>query len=168
MKSVDEFQRNGSGWVIKDIIRLDTTILEFDPLRASTYIPLPKEVSDKKAVINIKNDDEKCFLWAVIAAMYPVDNHVERLSKYIQHANKFNVDGITFPMPINQIKTFEEKNDLSISVYEYDSKKKVIEPIKVSQRILTGDGKSKDAVELASQRHIDLLFFLMAKFHTTH
>ena len=36
----------------------------------STYIPLPTCIQNKKAVINIKNKDEKCFLWAVIAGLY--------------------------------------------------------------------------------------------------
>ena len=38
--NIGEFQRNGSGWIVKDIIQLDTTILEFDPLRASSFINL--------------------------------------------------------------------------------------------------------------------------------
>ena len=119
MRSIDEFQRNGSGWVIKDIIHLDTTVLEFDPLRASSYIPLPKEVRDKKAVINIKNDDQRCFLWSVIAALYPADINVVCLSNYIQHAHKFDTDGISFPDAIKsdqEIRGEEQRQHFSVRV----------------------------------------------------
>ena len=41
----------------------------FRPLRALTYVVLPYEIQAKHAVINIKNNDSKCFLWTVIAGI---------------------------------------------------------------------------------------------------
>ena len=39
-------------------------------MRASSYLPLPKELTAKKkkkkeACVNIQNNDEKCFLWSI-------------------------------------------------------------------------------------------------------
>ena len=44
LKDIDIFERNGSGWVIHNIVELDTTIVECDPLRPSSYIELPREI----------------------------------------------------------------------------------------------------------------------------
>ena len=38
---------------------------KYDPTRAGKYINLPKWISLKKACINIKNKDEKCFKYAI-------------------------------------------------------------------------------------------------------
>ena len=51
---IDLYERNGSGWVLDELIQLDTAVLEMDPLRASTYIPSPDFIRHKKAVLNIK------------------------------------------------------------------------------------------------------------------
>ena len=36
----------------------------------------------KKAIINIKNNDDKCFMWCVLAQLYPVAKNAERVSNY--------------------------------------------------------------------------------------
>ena len=84
VSAIEEFQRRGSGWILNKLIALDLHLLEFDPLRASSYIPHPTYIQNRKAVINIKNKDEKCFLWSVIADLYG-DSHAknhERASYY--------------------------------------------------------------------------------------
>ena len=36
-------------------------------MRGSSYLPLPKFIANKKAVINPQNGDGECFKWAIIA-----------------------------------------------------------------------------------------------------
>ena len=43
------------------VIKLELHTVSYKPLRGETYIPLPKELADKKAIINMKNKDNKCF-----------------------------------------------------------------------------------------------------------
>jgi hypothetical protein len=50
------------------------------PLRGSSYKDLPKFIKDKKAVINIKNDDNQCFKWCLLRAVNPVNKNAERIS----------------------------------------------------------------------------------------
>ena len=47
----------GSGFTITKIIFLDIHILNSDPLQASSYIDLSKEIKLKKAVLSIQNKD---------------------------------------------------------------------------------------------------------------
>ena len=45
----------GSGWILHELSQLDLHTYVYDPLRASTYIPLPKDLQAKHAVVNIQN-----------------------------------------------------------------------------------------------------------------
>ena len=68
VSAIEYFQQCGSGWILDKLLTLDLHLLEFYPLRATSYIPLHTCIQNRKAVINIKNMDEKCFLWSVISA----------------------------------------------------------------------------------------------------
>ena len=86
VSAIEDFQQRGSGWSLEKLIALDLHLLEFDPHRATSYIPLPTCIQNRKAVINIKNKDEKCFLWSGIAGLYGDSHrvHHERVSHYFQ------------------------------------------------------------------------------------
>ena len=45
----------------------------------SFYIELPKFIGDKKAIVNVKNNDQYCIIWAVLSALYSVEKktHLE-------------------------------------------------------------------------------------------
>ena len=40
VSAIEDFQQRGSGWILDKLIALDLHLLEFDPLRATSYIPL--------------------------------------------------------------------------------------------------------------------------------
>ena len=65
--SAENFQKEGSGWHLDEVENLKIHRAVYQPLAGSSYVPLPKFIANKKAVINIQNDDQKCFLWSVIA-----------------------------------------------------------------------------------------------------
>ena len=65
-----------SGWTFYRIIKLEMHTVAYKPLGGGSYIKLPKEIANKKSVINMKNtDDDKCFLWSVLRALNPVKNN---------------------------------------------------------------------------------------------
>ena len=53
----------------------------------------------KKAILNMQNEDEKCFLWSVLAALHPVNrkDHPHRVQHYKCYEHQLNVSGIEFP-----------------------------------------------------------------------
>ena len=55
-----------------------------EPLCGSSYIPIPKRLVWREAVLNVKNDAAKCFVWAELAGLHPVNfkDHPDRVSKY--------------------------------------------------------------------------------------
>ena len=62
IENMATFQSMGSGWRLYSITQLELHTVRYNPLRGETYIPLPKELVDKKAIINVQNKDNKCFL----------------------------------------------------------------------------------------------------------
>lgn len=131
----------GSGWTFSHIKFLTISINEYKPLTGSSYIDLPIWIIHKKAVINVKNDDQECFKWAVLSALHPAKDHSDRLSNYKKYENELNFKGIEFPTSINQISKFEKQNDLIINVYHVNNE--AIEPLRISKRTKTIEDHEK-------------------------
>ena len=66
MEKLADYQRNSSGWYFKEVISFEIHIVDYKPMKGSSYIPLPDFLFRKNAIINIKNKDDKCFLFFVI------------------------------------------------------------------------------------------------------
>ena len=56
---------------LHSIRNLELHIVTYDPLKAGTWFPLPEELANKKAIVNVKSEDNKCFLWCVLRVLYP-------------------------------------------------------------------------------------------------
>ena len=76
-------------------------------------------------MINPQNKDEECFKWAVIATLHheEIKKDHQRISRLTPYENKYNGEGLDFPVSINQIDKFE-KNNPGIAVKVLFSKKK--------------------------------------------
>ena len=127
-------QAQGSGWVFVRVVNLTLHVDIWDPVKASSYIDLPKELKNKKAIINMKNEDNKCFLWSVLRALNPKDRDAERIDKDLKSKeDTLNMEGITYPVDLKGIKRFEKQNpDISISVLGYGKDEKVY-PLQISK-----------------------------------
>ena len=55
-----KFQRQGSNWRFHSVLSMDLHTVTFEPLGGSSYIPLPNFLAAKKAIINLKNEDDEC------------------------------------------------------------------------------------------------------------
>ena len=140
---IQNFNNRGSGWQFDRVEHLDININPFNPLSASSYIPLPKKLAEKNAIINVKNEkDNECFKWAVTSAVFPAKEHGERLSKQMRKdSEKFDWTGIEFPVSLKQIDKFEKQNNYAINVFGYEKVdckkvdcKKVVYPLRISKR----------------------------------
>ena len=128
-----QFQNQGFGWQFSKVETPDIIIDPFEPLSGSSYIPLPKSIADKDAIINVKNsDDNQCFKWAVTSAIYTAKNHPERLNKKIRiNSEKFNWKGIEFPVSLKQIDKFEKQNPFAVNVFGIEGEK--VYPLRISK-----------------------------------
>ena len=138
MQQLDSYQTNGSGWVIHNLIYLDLHIAEFDPLRASSYLSMPKDLLSRGGYVNVQNKDLKCFLWSILAKLHPISykHHPYRVSHYEQYENEVNMEGIEYPVNLSDIDKFENQNpDISISVFVLNNNSLKVTPIRVAETI---------------------------------
>ena len=133
--NIESYQAVGSGWYFKEVEKLEIHTVEFNPTKGSSYIPLPDWISNKKAIVNIKNKDEKCFLWCVLRYLYRKENNDSRLKDLKKYEFSLNTKGITFPMKLKDITKFEKLNpDLpGINVFSEDDKM-TIYPLRMAER----------------------------------
>ena len=121
-------EAEGSGWVFVEVKNLTLHTVIWDPVSAGSYIELPKFLKNKQAIINMKNQDNKCFLWCVLRALNPKDDHPERIDKDLKSKqNTLNMEGINYPVDFKGIDRFENLNpDISISLLGYNNDQKNI------------------------------------------
>ena len=121
LETLEKWTQRGSGWVVDHISTLWLDIARYQPLRGGSYIPLPAAVKNKKAVVNVKNTDDRCLRWALRSAMFPVAHgeHNSRPTKYPEE-DGLDFTGIDTPTPISQISKVEKQNHLAINVFGWD------------------------------------------------
>ena len=130
---IQNFNQRGSNWRFERVLSLDIHFTDFQPLRGSTFLPLPSKISTKKAVINMKNNDDQCFKWSVTRALNPVDVHPERVSKELKdQSQRLDWSGLKFPVKLDQIIIFEKNNpQISINVFGFEGD---VYPLRLSKR----------------------------------
>ena len=131
---IDNWINEGSGWIVELIESQYINISTYRPLSGSSYVKLPAELrSSKKGLINIKNNDQKCFLWCHVRHINPVKIHPERITREDKKlANDLNYDGIEFPVREKDFSKIETKNNICINVYCYENK--LVFPIHISDQ----------------------------------
>ena len=124
----------GSGWVLDKIKNLTLHTAKWDPLNAGSYIDLPANLKNKKAIINMKNQDNECFKWCVLRALNPKNTNPDRIDKDLKSKqDTLNMEGIKYPVSFRDIDRFESLNpNVSISVFGYNQDERVY-PLKVSK-----------------------------------
>lgn len=131
-KKLSEFQHRESGWSCESMSHLEININKYSPFRGGSYIDLPSVVRNTKSCLNIRNNDNYCFLWSIVAAIHPQKNNVCLTSSYPHYSIVLNTDGMTFPPSYKDIKIFENSNEISVNVYGLDDKNNVTGPLYIT------------------------------------
>ena len=132
---LENYLEKGSDWYFKEVVQFEIHTVEFNPSKGSSYIKLPNWITNKKAILNIKNSDNKCFIWCVLRYLYQKESHDERITDLKKYENELITKGITFPMNVKDISKFEKLNPKipGINVFSVDEKN-VIYPLRMAQR----------------------------------
>ena len=132
---IEAYQQKGSAWYLKEVVQLEIHTVEFNPAKGSSYIKLPQWISNKKAIVNIQNNDEKCFLWCVLRYLHPKEDHEEKLKDLEKYENELITKGITFPMKLKDISKFEKLNPKlpGINVFSANENR-VFYPLRMAER----------------------------------
>ena len=124
-EKVDSFVGHGSGWIVICVESISLMVTIHRLQIGGTYLPLPKTLYETRyrCLINIENDDDRCFLWSILAH----DHHTEtrnptRKSYYQRFVHEVDCTGVEFPMEITQIHKFERLNGIAVNVLGYKDK----------------------------------------------
>ena len=124
-----------SGWNFQRVNSMTISFYNTGSMDGSTYVKLPLRSS---AIINVKNDDKYCFIWSILAKLYPCESNPDRVSKYLPYFNELNIEGFDFTngFRCSDMYRFEKLNNLSINIYQLyfnqGAKHKLI-PIEISK-----------------------------------
>lgn len=125
-----EFEHCESGWSFQCISHLEININKYSPMRGGTFIDLPKSIKVTKSCINVQNMDNYCFLWSIVAGLFPAKSNVCRVNSYPHYSTIFNINEMNFPPTFTDIRLFESNNpDISINIYGLDNKCHITGPL---------------------------------------
>ena len=84
--------------------------------KGGSYIDSPKWLQDKKSTINPKNNDYRCFQYAVTLALNldKINKNFQRISKIKPFIEEYNWKDIDFPSTSKDWKKFELNNKLQL------------------------------------------------------
>ena len=125
VQRVDEFISLGSGWIVSSLNSVKLNVTPYTLQQAGNYIETPEDLKGKaKCLLNIKNPfDHLCFLWSVIADDHRTEtSNPSRQSFYQRFMGEFDVSGMKFPMTVQDITEFEDRNGRGVNVIGWKKK----------------------------------------------
>ena len=119
--------RKGIDFVFENVDLLSYSFHKISLKRGKSQIKSPEWVINKRATINPKNKNDKCFQYSITAALNHenIENHLERISNIKPFTDQYNWEGIDFPSGIKDWKKVELNNNtiaLNILFIPYNTK----------------------------------------------
>ena len=120
---IDNWINEGSGWIVESTESQYINISTYIPLSGSSYISLPEELRNpRKGLINIKNKDQKCFLWCHVRHINPSKEHPERIKKTDKKLLKnLIMMKLSFLFKKKILAKLKKKTNICINVFGYEN-----------------------------------------------
>ena len=107
-----------SGGIFDKINSMKISFYKTTELKGTSYVKIPLRSS---AILNTQNNDKYCFIWSILASLYPCENtHPSRVNIYIQSFNELNFQSFDFTkgFKCSDVHRFNELNDLYVNIFE--------------------------------------------------
>ena len=104
--------RNRTNFVFESVDLLSYHIHKTSLERGNSYIKSSEWLINKRATINPKNKNHKCFQYSIALALnhQNIENHPKRISSIKPFIDQYNWESIEFPAGIKDWKRFERNN----------------------------------------------------------
>ena len=120
--------------LVKNLVEY-VNISIYSPLSGKSYIEMPNKLKNSiKCLINIKNNDNKCFIWCHIRHVNPLKIHTERITSRQKMVKDLGYVDIKCPVSKKDYGKIEHKNSIFINVFCYENE--LVYPVHVSNKKL--------------------------------
>ena len=97
---MEKYLREGLGWFVKQVIKLGVHTVNYSPIHRNMFLPLPKTRSMSHSILNVHNNDNKCFVYCILASLHPALDTPENVVHYIPYEHELDMSGIKYPMAL--------------------------------------------------------------------
>jgi hypothetical protein len=145
--------KDGSDWIFKKFLRFTIASNKYPSVLGKSYIKLPEVIANKKACVNIKNNDNLCFDYCLIA--HKKYDSIKAKDKNMPYHYKKHWDsikrpaGILYPVTTDDIPQYEELNDIQINVFELIDYNDEVEDVRTCiQEVYKSNQHRKEVVNM--------------------
>jgi hypothetical protein len=124
LRMIDKFENNGSGWVIVRPLAFKIRFIKYNDMfrRARRFIPTPSWLHGRRAVINIQNEDDYCFM-KCLYRYFKIDKHrhdyrdilIDAVKKYFEN-NCIDLSMFDRGIDNGSVREFELSSKIGINI----------------------------------------------------
>ena len=117
-RQIQQQEMKDSGWRFDKVNSMTIYFYKTNEMNGSKYIKIPLR---SNAILNNENNDKYCFLWSILASLYPCNNnHPNRVSNHRQNFNSLNIQDFDFTngFKCSDVHKFNDLNNLSVNIFE--------------------------------------------------
>ena len=134
-----KFIRDTSGLRLSRVLQFTLKIVKYAPLEGRGWQPLPELLTKKKTIINIQNDDERCFGYALLYFIKQKnlpEKHCFRATLYKDEMfQRHHLDTLPYPISPNDVHLCEDQLQININVFSFfDDEGRARYPLVISRK----------------------------------
>ena len=117
-RQIQQQEMKDSGWRFDKLYSMTIYFYKTNEMNGSNYTKIPLR---SNAILNVENNDKYCFLWSILAYLYPCNNnHPNRVSNYKPYFDELNIQDFDFSngFKCSDVHKFNELNNLSVNIFE--------------------------------------------------
>ena len=118
-----KFIRDRSGLRLVSVLQFTLKIMKYVPLEGRGWQPLPEFLAKKEVIINIRNNDERCFVYSLLYFLER-DNLPERNGNCVRKTlykeemfQRRHLDTLPYPISPNDVYLYEDRPKMNINVF---------------------------------------------------
>ena len=116
-------------------------MVKYAPLEGRGWQPLPEFLAKKNAIINIRNNDERCFGYSILyfhdrANLSERNSNCSRVSLYKgKMFIRYHLDMLPYPISPNNVHQYEDQLQMNINVFSiFDDEGRASHPMVISRK----------------------------------
>ena len=150
-----------SDYIFDRLIHADLLFVKWMPIRGNKHIETPLYLRTySRSIINMKNQDEFCLVWSILAILYPKKQRRDNPESYRKHLSSlnltdmdFNSNNVTLKGARTLLSQMEKNNpNLSICCYVVEEVEKSMNCFYISDRYVTDDSSFHEVNLLLIER----------------